>query len=145
MKNLHLFIFIILLFSFNTIIAQSKAEKAIEKVKELEELYWNKGDIDGYVSLYAPESNTRMIYKGGEGVVMGKENILAFYQKYWPKDKMGTLKLDYDKLEKVSNKYYYVSGFFHVSYPDKKAVVGRFSGLMKKIKGKWYLYTDHSG
>jgi hypothetical protein len=58
---------------------------------------------------------------------------------------MGQLTLEHDSIEKISDEYYYVSGFFTVSYPTVKPVKGRFSGLVKKIKGKWYLYTDHSG
>lgn len=110
-----------------------------------EEEVWNRGDIDAYVDLYAPGDSTRMIYNGGSGITRGKDSILAFYKKYWPKEKMGHLTLQQDGIEKISNHYYYVSGFFAVSYPSGKAVKGRFSGLVKKIKGKWYLYTDHSG
>lgn len=124
--------------------AQSKDEKKILEVFRLEEDYWNKGDIEAYVSLYAPEDSVRMLYS--QGVTYGRENILAFYKKYWPKEKMGKLTLDDSHLEKLSKKFYYVSGQFHVTYPNgKKPVNGRFSGLMKKIKGKWYIYTDHSG
>lgn len=140
------------LFSFQLILlvcgpltttAQSKDVKKIKEVMRLEEKYWSAGDIDAYVSLYAPGDSTRMILS--KGAAYGKENILTFYKKYWPKDKMGTLILDGESIEKISKKYYYVTGYFHVKYPDGKTIDGRYSGLMKKIKGKWYLYTDHSG
>lgn len=123
--------------------SQSKDVKKMLAVMRLEEEYWSKGDIDGYVSLYAPGDSTRMILS--KGAAYGKENILAFYKKYWPKEKMGTLVLDGERFEKLSRKYYYVTGYFHVKYPDGKTIDGRYSSLMKKIKGKWYLYTDHSG
>ena len=123
--------------------AQSKDEKKILEVMRLEEKYWNAGDIDGYVSLYAPSDSTRMILS--KGAAYGKDSILAFYKRYWPKEKMGKLVLDGERMERLSKKYYYVTGYFHVSYPDGKIINGRYSGLMKKIKGKWYLYTDHSG
>ena len=126
-----------------TAMAQSTDEKAILAVMREEERVWNAGDIDAYVNLYAPSDSTRMIYS--KGAVYGKDSILAFYKKYWPREKMGQLKLDGEHLERLSKEYYYVSGYFHVNYPDGKSVNGRFSGLMKKIKGKWYLYTDHSG
>lgn len=126
-----------------TAMAQSSDEKAILAVMREEERVWNAGDIEAYVNLYAPGDSTRMIYS--KGAVYGKDSILAFYKKYWPREKMGQLKLDGEHLERLSNEYYYVSGYFHVNYPDGKSVNGRFSGLMKKIKGKWYLYTDHSG
>lgn len=123
--------------------AQSKDEKKILAVLRLEEEYWSKGDIDGYVSLYAPLDSTRMILS--KGAAYGKDNILAFYKKYWPKEKMGQLVLDGENIERLSRKFYYVTGYFHVKYPDGKTIDGRYSSLMIKIKGKWYLYTDHSG
>jgi ketosteroid isomerase-like protein len=135
-----------ILFCINTIVsAQSKDVKDIIALMRTEEEVWNRGDIDAYVNLYAPGDSTRMIYNGGTGITRGKDSILAFYKKYWPKEKMGTLTLTQDGIEKISNEFYYVSGFFNVSYSSGKPVKGRFSGLVKKIKGKWYLYTDHSG
>jgi ketosteroid isomerase-like protein len=124
--------------------SQSDAEErqAILAMMRLEEKYWNSGDIDAYVSLYAPEDSVRMIYD--KGAIYGKDNILAFYKKYWPKEKMGQLTLDGERLERLSDEYYYNSGYFHVRQNDGKLVEGRFSGLMKKIDGKWYIYVDHS-
>ncbi|PWV56368.1 DUF4440 domain-containing protein [Chitinophaga sp. S165] len=133
---------ICLLLSITTF-GQSKDEKAILAVMREEERVWNAGDIEAYVNLYAPSDSTRMIYS--TGAVYGKDSILAFYKKYWPKERMGQLTLDGARLERLSKRYYYVSGFFHVKSPDGKMINGRFSGLMKKIRGKWYLYTDHSG
>ncbi len=134
----------ILLFCAISILAQSKTEKKILEIFRLEEEYWSKGDIEAYVSLYAPEDSVRMRYSSG--AVYGRDNILAFYKKYWPKEKMGKLTLDEEHIEKISKKFCFVSGKFHVTYSDeRKPVYGRFSGLMKKIKGKWYIYTDHSG
>ena len=108
-----------------------------------EERTWNAGDIEGYVNLYAPDDSTRMILS--RGAAYGKDSILAFYKRYWPKERMGKLVLDGERLERLSKKYYYVTGYFHVSYPDGRKIDGRFSGLMKKVKGRWYLYTDHAG
>ena len=122
--------------------SQSKDEQKILAVMRLEEEYWSRGDIDAYVSLYAPLDSTRMIL--GKGAAYGKDNILAFYKKYWPKEKMGTLVLDGEQMERLSKKFYYVTGYFHVKYPDGRTIDGRYSSLMIKIKGKWYLYTDHS-
>jgi ketosteroid isomerase-like protein len=123
---------------------QSKDEEMIHEVIRKELDTWNNGDIEGYVELYAPVDSVRMLYNGG--AVYGKANILAFYKKYWPKEKMGQLRFSEVKLERLSPEYYFSSGYFHVKPDDGgKEISGRFSGLMKKIKGKWYLYTDHSG
>lgn len=128
-----------------TVYSQSKDVKDIIALMRMEEETWSKGDIEGYVNLYAPGDSTRMIYNGGSGVTRGKDSILAFYKKYWPKERMGKLTLEHDSIEKISDEFYYVSGFFTVSYPSGNPVKGRFSGLVKKINDKWYLYTDHSG
>lgn len=138
--------FTTILICINSVVfSQSKDVKEIIALMRTEEETWNKGDIEGYVNLYAPGDSTRMIYNGGTGVTRGKDSILAFYKKHWPKERMGQLTLQHDSIEKISDEYYYVSGFFTVSYPSRNPVKGRFSGLVKKIKGKWYLYTDHSG
>jgi len=139
----HLFMIVFLFIVPAIGISQSKDEKKILAVMRLEEKYWSSGDIDAYVSLYAPSDSTRMILS--KGAAYGKDSILAFYKKYWPKEKMGTLVLDGERMERLSGKYYYVTGYFHVKYADGRIINGRYSSLMKKIKGKWYLYTDHSG
>lgn len=145
-KPVYIFHFLSIVFLFSAPVigfSQSRDEKKILAVMRLEEKYWSSGDIEAYVSLYAPSDSTRMILS--KGAAYGKDSILAFYKKYWPKEKMGTLVLDGERMERLSGKYYYVTGYFHVKYPDGKTINGRYSGLMKKIKGKWYLYTDHSG
>jgi uncharacterized protein (TIGR02246 family) len=123
--------------------AQSADEKAINELFRQGEAYWNKGDIEGYVSLYAPVDSCRMILS--KGAVYGRQNILAFYKKYWPKEKMGSLVTDGEEYERLSDNHYFVTGYFHVSYPDGKKIEGRFSVIMLKYNGKWGIYTDHSG
>ena len=127
-------------------LSQSKDEQAIRYVMQKEIEYWNAGNIEGYVSLYAPDDSVRMLWSTGS--CYGRDSILAFYKKYWPKDRMGQLSFTEVRIERVSDQYYFTQGFFHVNYPnnpERKPANGRFSGLMKKINGKWYIYTDHSG
>ena len=121
----------------------SKDEQAIRDVMQKETEYWNAGNIEAYVSLYAPDDSVRMLWSTGS--CYGRDSILAFYKKYWPKSRMGKLSFTEIKLERLSDQYYFNQGFFHVLMDDGKTVNGRFSGLFKKINGKWYIYTDHSG
>ena len=121
----------------------NKDEQAIREVIQKELEYWNAGNIEGYVSLYAPEDSVRMLWTTGS--CYGRDSILAFYKKYWPKERMGHLTFTEVKLERLSDTYYFTQGFFHVRQKDGKTSNGRFSGLFKKINGKWYIYTDHSG
>lgn len=123
--------------------AQNKDERKILETIEQEMAFWNAGDIEGYVSLYAPDDSARMILS--KGAAYGKQAILQFYQKYWPKEKMGKLLLDGTAMERISKKFYFVTGYFHVTMQDGKVIHGRYSSLMKKVNGKWLIYTDHSG
>ena len=141
MKQKLSFLLFILLFSSAIAYSQSADEKQILKVIEDEMLVWNRGDIEGYVQFYTPGDSCRMIYRGG--TVYGRDNILAFYKKNWPKERMGKLTLDETTMEKISNDFYFVTGRFTV-VNDANTVVGRYSSLMKKVNGKWYIYTDHS-
>lgn len=143
MVNIRPLFIIVVLFAYSPVFSQSKSVSGIVALIREEEKAWNKGDIEGYVKLYAPEDSTRMIFSSG--AVYGRDSILAFYKRYWPREKMGNLTLTHDSIEKITGSIYFVSGFFLVDYPSGKAVKGRFSGLVKKIKGKWYIYTDHSG
>lgn len=137
----------LLLIVFNLItlssFCQSKDEKEIAEFMRSEERIWNSGDLEGYVNLYTPDDKCRMLLKKGN--VVGRKAILEHYKKYfWPQDKMGTLSLEYDLIEKVGKSTYYVTGFFHVLFKDGKKIDGRYSSIMKKMKGKWYLFADHS-
>ena len=137
--------FLLLIISSLSSIAQSKDERKIKELFQKELDCWNSGDIDCYVALYAPHDSTRMLL--GNRDIFGRDSIKAFYKKYWPKERMGKLSFENVKIEMLSKKYSYVSGNFIVNFPgtDRKTVSGRFSGLMRKMNGKWYLYTDHSG
>jgi len=88
--------------------------------------FWNSGDIDGYVSLYAPVDSVRMLYNGG--AIYGKKDIMAFYKKYWPKEKMGQLSFTDIKLERLSKEYYFTSGYFHVIGLTERKQTGVFLG-----------------
>lgn len=141
MKKIYLFILTLCILHGGNIYSQSQDEKMILKVIEDEVEAWNRGDIEGYVQFYTPDDSCRMIYSSG--ITYGRDSILAFYKKYWPKEKMGKLTLDQTTMERVSENYYFVTGRFTVVNGDK-TIKGRYSSLMKKVNGKWYIYTDHS-
>ena len=122
--------------------AQSADDKQIEEYFRQSAAAWNSGNIDAYMEFYAPLDSVRIIYSAG--VVYGKDSIRAFYKKNWPPEKMGQLKFDQVRYERIAEDYYFVSGQFNVLLPGDRLVRGRFSGLMRKLNGKWYIYTDHS-
>lgn len=123
--------------------SQNKSEKEITNFLREEERVWNAGDLAGYVEFYLPDNTSRVIKKNG--VITGKEAILKDYQAYFTsKEKMGQLTIEADAIEKMNKTMHYVTGFFHLQYPNGEKIDGRYSSLMKRVKGKWYIYTDHS-
>jgi ketosteroid isomerase-like protein len=72
--------------------------------------------------------------------------VFLHFIKDIAKGKMGTLVLGWRKNGKAFKKILLCHRIFSCrAIPDGKTINGRYSSLMKKIKGKWYLYTDHSG
>lgn len=122
--------------------AQSADEKAILKILDDQTLYWNKGDLDNFVTGYW--NNDSLMFIGSSGVIYGYQNTLSRYKKsYSDTSKMGKLRFEIIHLKKLSPKYYFVVGkwFLKRSIGD---VGGHFSLLIRKINGQWKIVADHS-
>lgn len=122
--------------------AQSADEKAILKILDDQTLYWNKGDLDNFVTGYW--NNDSLMFIGSSGVIYGYQNTLSRYKKsYSDTSKMGKLRFEIIHLKKLSPKYYFVVGkwFLKRSIGD---VGGHFSLLIRKINGQWKIAADHS-
>lgn len=122
--------------------AQSADEKAILKILDDQTLYWNKGDLDNFVTGYW--NNDSLMFIGSSGVIYGYQNTLSRYKKsYSDTSKMGKLRFEVIHLKKLSPKYYFVVGkwFLKRSIGDAG---GHFSLLIRKINGQWKIAADHS-
>lgn len=137
-----LFLGLFFMTSFNCNCQDKIVQQVLDRLKA-QQTCWNNGDLEGYLDFYAPIDSVRMIYSGG--VVYGRENINAFFKKYWPKERMGKLTMTDFVVEPLSKKDAFVSAKFNVEAPNGKNSSGQFSGIMQKINGIWYLYVDHSG
>lgn len=138
----YLYLLISLFVSFSAL-SQSKAKKGIMENFKAQERCWNAHDLDCYVeAAYENSPTTKTI--GRAGVTYGVENILANYKKYYNDDNMGHLFFDQITMDKITGKVYFVTGRFNLEYEGKETRRGYFSGLAKKINGKWLLVTDHS-
>lgn len=103
---------------------------------------WNQGDIDCYGQGYVHSADVHTV--SSKGFTYGYDAIIAKYKKDWPKERMGKLHFDQVKMEKLSKITYLVQGRFNLEYEQSKPVSGYFTVIMKKIGGKWLMYTDHS-
>jgi ketosteroid isomerase-like protein len=123
-------------------VAQSGDEKAIRLLLDQQTDAWNRGDIEGFMNSYW-ESDSLM-FVGKSGVTYGWANTLKNYRKGYPDTAvMGKLSFDYIKIKRLSKKYYFVVGKWHLkrSIGD---IDGYYNLLFEKINGRWAIVVDHS-
>ena len=120
----------------------SKTEQAIMANFDQQVKCWNQGEIDCYCQGYLKSNETRIV--SSRGITSGYEAIVASYKKNWPKERMGQLRFDQVKMDKLSNKVYLVHGRFNLTYMDSKPLSGYFTVIMKKVGGEWLMFADHS-
>jgi ketosteroid isomerase-like protein len=134
-------LFILLVFALVSA-AQHKDEKTIRNLLAEQTAAWNRGDIESFMEGYW--ENDSLMFIGKSGVTYGWTNTLNNYKKGYPDTAaMGQLTFTLIKVEKISRKYFQVVGkwFLKRSIGD---VGGHYSLLLRKIKGKWVIITDHS-
>lgn len=141
MKTIFLFIAASLVIIAAT--AQSgNDKKQIIEILNQQTLYWNKGNLEEFMSGYWQSDS--LMFIGKNGVTYGYANTLANYKKsYNGPEQMGKLFFDIIKVQKLSSDYYWVLGKWML-----KRTVGDLSGhytlLFRKIAGKWKIVADHS-
>jgi uncharacterized protein (TIGR02246 family) len=122
--------------------AQSKEEKDIRALLAAQTTAWNRGDIEGFMQTYWKSDS--LMFIGKTGVHWGWQETLENYKKGYPDTTaMGQLSFDIIQVKNLSPEYYYVVGKWML-----KRSIGDLSGhydlLLRKIKGKWYIISDHS-
>jgi len=117
-------------------------ERAIRSMLAAQVTEWNKGNIEGYMHGYW--ENDSLLFIGSKGPSYGYAGTLARYKKSYPDaDHMGTLTSTIVSCKKLSRQYYFVVGKWSLA---RKAgdVSGSYTLLLRKIKGKWVIVSDHS-
>ncbi len=139
------FAFTFLLSIVSTCVVFAQADKditAIRKLLFLQVVEWNKGNIDGYMKGYW-ESDS-LLFIGSKGPRYGYETTLKRYKEAYPDaDHMGHLTTTITSMQKLSPEYYFVVGKWALARIAGD-VDGSFTLLLRKIKGKWVIITDHS-
>ena len=136
---------IILLFSiftFTNLFAQSKDETAIRTILKTQTAAWNSGNIETFMQGYWQSDS--LMFIGKSGITYGWQKTLDNYKRNYP-DTASMGKLDFVILEvkKLSAENYFVIGKWHLARSIGD-LSGAFTLLFKKIKGKWFIISDHS-
>ena len=103
---------------------------------------WNKGDIDSFMMGYLKSND--LIFSGSGGPIYGWKNTKERYLKSYPNRKiMGKLSFDIKRIRKVNKNVAYLIGEYHLKRSIEDSH-GHFTLIWKKIKGKWYIVSDHT-
>jgi hypothetical protein len=138
----HIFPALVLLFLAFRSDAQSKNEKDILRVLELQSNCWNTGNIPCFMHFYHRSDSLKFV--GKSGITYGWENTMNNYLKSYPDTSfMGKLQFTILHMDKLSSNRYMVSGKWFLKR-TKGDVGGYFTLLFRKIKGKWYIVYDHT-
>ena len=141
MKNLFLFISLVLLTSFSTI-SDHDDETAIKKVMSDQQKAWNSYDLEGFMESYWKSDELK--FYGSGGITHGWNNTLARYKKSYPsKEHTGTLNFVLNEISKINEDSYYVMGEYHLERSLGNAD-GIFMIIFKKIDGQWKIIADTS-
>lgn len=122
--------------------AKSRADKKILTLLDNQTKAWNSGDLKGFMTGYWQNDSLQFI--GKSGITYGWGNTLKNYQKGYPDlAAMGQLNFTILSIKKLSCRYRQVIGKWHLTRKIGD-VGGHFTLLLKKIRGQWFVISDHS-
>jgi len=139
-------IFILTLLSCQKAISQNfTADKlGISQLLIMQQVAWNKGSIEGFMAPYW--NNDSLQFIGKKGIIFGWQNTLDNYKKSYPDSTaMGQLSFEIIKINILSKNDAFVIGKWFLNRNGvKENLGGYFTLLLKKMKDKWIIVSDHS-
>ena len=100
------FIILVCFFSVFSLFSQSKDEKAVRALLDLQTQEWNKGNIPLFMETYWKSDS--LMFIGKSGVTYGWQKTLDNYKKNYPdKAAMGKLKFDLLQLKQLDSTQFF--------------------------------------
>jgi hypothetical protein len=122
--------------------AQSKDELQIRSLLQTQVDAWNRGDLVGFMQTYWKSDS--LMFIGKSGIKWGWDQTLANYKKGYPDTAaMGKLSFNILQVKRLSVMYYYVVGKWMLTRSIGD-LSGHYDLLLRKIKGRWVIISDHS-
>jgi hypothetical protein len=85
-----------------------------------------------------------LMFVGKSGITYGWQNTFNNYKKGYPDTaSMGKLKIDLVSIQQLNKTNFFIVGKWYLVRSIGN-ISGAFTLLIKKIKGKWVIVTDHS-
>jgi uncharacterized protein (TIGR02246 family) len=134
---------------------RQEVSEAVKRVVAEQVAAWNRGDLPGFVSYYAPDCT----YVSPSGLRKGTADLLGQYQRRYPtRAAMGTLAIEVEELrtiegqdsslfgDAVPSDVHGVSlvGRWTLSYPDKSPTSGRTVLVLQRRGDAWEIREDVS-
>jgi ketosteroid isomerase-like protein len=139
------FVVFFLIVSTTTISSQNIKEKdslQILTVLETQRQAWNNFDIDEFMKGYL--KSDKLVFSGSNGPIYGWNFVKERYLKtYSSNELMGYLDFEINDLFLISKKVALLLGKFNIKR-DNENLSGYFTLVFKKIKGNWYIVSDHT-
>lgn len=129
------------LITYSQNLSSSDSLKIIN-VLESQKIAWNNNDISKFMNGYL--NTNKLVFSGQSGPVYGWKSTKERYMtKYNSKELMGNLKFDIDNIFLVKRGVAILLGKFYLKR-DIGDASGFFTLVFKKVKGKWYIISDHT-
>ncbi|CAM3844813.1 YybH family protein [Aquirufa aurantiipilula] len=129
--------------AFSSLAQTNSDEVAIRTILATQNKLWNEGDIPGFMAYYHHSNDLKFISKNG--ITQGWDATLARYLKSYPnQEAMGQLTFDILEVDITAAKTAWVIGKWNLARPKLGDIGGHFTLLLKKVKGKWLIFRDHT-
>ncbi len=139
-KNFLCLLFFQFFFCFIILAQKPKVEIRAALLKNQND--WNSGNIEKYMEIYL--NSDSLLFIGKSGPKYGYINTLNNYKNSYPDTlAMGILTFGIIRIEILGKNFAHVVGSWNLKRINDQPS-GHFTLLMKKIKGRWLIITDHS-
>ena len=117
------------------------ARRAVAAVIERQVQAWNRGDLEGFVSVYAEDA----AFVSPTGLTRGRQAVLDRYRNRYPdKAAMGTLSLEIVETRMAGAGSASVVARWSLSYPAKPTASGLTLLVLHARDGAWLIQQDAS-
>jgi uncharacterized protein (TIGR02246 family) len=121
---------------------EEEVRKAVAAVLDRQTAAWNRGDLEGFVSVYAEDAT----FVSPTGLTRGRPAVLDRYRKRYPdRAAMGTLSLEVVEIRLATgNAGASVVARWTLSYPEKPAASGLTLLVLHPRADGWAIVQDAS-
>jgi ketosteroid isomerase-like protein len=121
---------------------QAENQAAVLRVLQLQQIAWNRGDIEGFMNGYWRSHDT--VFVSGDTVTRGWQTVHDRYlSKYPTEEKMGQLTFAEVEVRMFGYDGALVFGRWQLDRATDKPH-GRFTVVLRKTSGDWKIVHDHT-